>query len=454
MSGDEKAQSKLIRPTKGSFQFIARQSSPQTILLDTPFARIRNVTPGALFGSFVFGVLTLALIDELKAASSDLALLDDETITYKDIKHGVFVVVTKEATPRVIVVDDPGESVVIRSNGTAASIEHVPNSLSQMAQIENAYEGVATINAVGKQDPFFPQFQQGANPNEHANAQPQSAPSGGTGSSTPPNQLNAAPQLIQENTGVQLANNTQSGIERRDAVRDWDCDGDGGGQLTSSWDAETGTGETVLQGISTINGYVALDGGRELQNRGTLTWVSSYFELGYNPYGTSIGGGTLDNAAGATFLIESDQNIYANSGTTLVHQRGPAHQIRDGTTGTTTIEVGFDNTGTANVETGTLALDMAGTSALSAFTVASIGPTLAFVGGRRRPHRWGHARQRHVGGHGRTVDISGGGTSAAACSGGHERHVECGRERSHRAGPFQQSGGTLSGTGTVTATSV
>ena len=130
----------------------------------------------------------------------------------KDIKHGVFVVVTKEATPRVIVVDDPGESVVIRSNGTAASIEHVPNSLSQMAQIENAYEGVATINAVGKQDPFFQQFQQGANPNEHANAQPQSAPSGGTGSSTPPNQLNAAPQLIQENTGVQLANNTQSGI--------------------------------------------------------------------------------------------------------------------------------------------------------------------------------------------------------------------------------------------------
>ena len=159
--GDEKAQSKRIRLSRGSFQFIARRSSPETILLDTPLAHIRNVRPASLFGSFVFGVLTLALIDELKAASSDLALLDDETITYKDIKHGVFVVVTKEATPRVIVVDDPGELVVIRSNGTAASVEHVPNSLSQMAQIENAYEGVATINAVGKQDPFFQQYQQG-----------------------------------------------------------------------------------------------------------------------------------------------------------------------------------------------------------------------------------------------------------------------------------------------------
>ena len=147
----------------------------------------------------------------------------------------------------------------------------------------------------------------------------------------------------------------------------------------------------MLQGISTINGYVALDGGRELQNRGTLTWVSSYFELGYNPYGTSIGGGTLDNAAGATFLIESDQNIYANSGTTLFTNEGQL--TKSVTTGTTTIEVAFDNTGTVDVETGTLALDDGGTSALSAFTVAS-GATLAFVGG--------------------TFDLTGGGTLGAA----------------------------------------
>ena len=143
----------------------------------------------------------------------------------------------------------------------------------------------------------------------------------------------------------------------------------------------------MLQGISTINGYVALDGGRELQNRGTLTWVSSYFELGDNPYGTSIGGGTLDNAAGATFLIESDQNIYASSGTTLFTNEGQL--TKSVTTGTTTIEVAFDNTGTVDVETGTLALGGGGTSALSAFTVAS-GATLAFVGG--------------------TFDLTGGGT--------------------------------------------
>ena len=218
--------------------------------------------------------------------------------------------------------------------------------------------------------------------------------------------------------------------------------------FTSSWDAETGSGETVLQGISTINGYVALDGGRELQNQGTLTWVSSYFELGYNPYGTSIGGATLDNAAGATFLIESDQNIYANSGTTLFTNEGQL--TKSVTTGTTTIEVAFDNTGTVDVETGTLALDDGGTSALSAFTVAS-GATLAFVGGTFDFTGGGTLGSGTLAVTGGTVDISGGGTFGSgtlAVTGG---TLNAGAN-DLTVGSFQQSGGTLSGTGTVTVT--
>ena len=218
--------------------------------------------------------------------------------------------------------------------------------------------------------------------------------------------------------------------------------------FTSSWDVETGTGETVLQGISTINGYVALDGGRELQNRGTLTWVSSYFELGYNPYGTSIGGGTLDNAAGATFLIESDQNIYANSGTTLFTNEGQL--TKSVTTGTTTIEVAFDNTGTVDVETGTLALDDGGTSALSAFTVAS-GATLAFVGGTFDLTGGGTLGSGTLAVTGGTVDISGGGTFGSGTLAVTSGTLNAGAN-DLTVGSFQQSGGTLSGTGTVTVT--
>jgi len=153
----------LISIAKGAFRLVTGRVS-SSVVVDTPFAQIRNVAPAASFGSLVFGVLTFGLITELKAASSNLALLDDETITYKDVKHGVFVVVTKESSPRVIVVDDPGESIVVRSNGSTASVEHVANSLSQMAQIENAYEGVATVYSLGKQDPFIQHFQQGAQP--------------------------------------------------------------------------------------------------------------------------------------------------------------------------------------------------------------------------------------------------------------------------------------------------
>ena len=72
-------------------------------------------------------------------------------ITYKDLKHGVFVIVTKESNPRVIVVDDPGVSIVIRPDGSSANIERVANTPAQMAQFESAYQGVATVQSLGIQ---------------------------------------------------------------------------------------------------------------------------------------------------------------------------------------------------------------------------------------------------------------------------------------------------------------
>ena len=158
--------SALIRIGKGAFRFFTGKTAALDAgpIVDTPFARIRGVAPGASFGSVAFGILTFGLIHELKAASSNLALRDDEPITYKDLKHGVFVIIAKG---QVIVVDDPGVSVVVQPNG---SFEHVVNSLSQMAQIEHAYDGVSAVYSLGRQDPFIQNFQPGANPNEHANA--------------------------------------------------------------------------------------------------------------------------------------------------------------------------------------------------------------------------------------------------------------------------------------------
>ena len=193
----------LCRIISGAFRFIAGERASNAFI-DTPVGGIRSNGRAVGFGSLAFGALTLGLIKELKAGSADLSLLNDETITYKDLKHGVFVVVTKEANPRVIVVDDPGVSVVLRPDGAAVSVQSVANSPAQMALLQAAYNQVASTYSQGIQDPFIQQFQQGTNPSEHANAQPQSAPSS-TGSSTPPNELNLSPQLLQENSNVQLA---------------------------------------------------------------------------------------------------------------------------------------------------------------------------------------------------------------------------------------------------------
>jgi hypothetical protein len=165
----------LFRIISGSFRFITGKiATTGRLIVDTPLGRIQSAGPAAGFGSLAFSVLTLGLIHELKAASADFALLDDETISYKDLKHGVFVIVTKENNPRVIVVDDPEVSLVLRPNGGAVNVQPIANNPTQMAQLQSVYDGVSATFSQGKQDPFIQQFQQGTTPNDHANAHPQS----------------------------------------------------------------------------------------------------------------------------------------------------------------------------------------------------------------------------------------------------------------------------------------
>ena len=59
-------------------------------------------------------------------------------------------------------------------------------------------------------------------------------------------------------------------------------------------DVETGAGETILQGTSTLTSIIDLDGGREISNQGTATWTGGdNITLGYNgaSQGSSAGGG-------------------------------------------------------------------------------------------------------------------------------------------------------------------
>ena len=149
------------------------------------------------------------------------------------------------------------------------------------------------------------------------------------------------------------------------------------GATTLAGGNQHGTGTTLLNGPTTISGEVAFDGGRVLENKGTLTWADGEIDLGYTS-GGNIGNATLKNDAGATFDIQSDNEIYNGKGANTLVNAGTLEKTD--TTGTTEIDVALTNTGTVSVHTGTLLLDGGGSSAAGAITAAS-GTTIAFGGG-------------------------------------------------------------------------
>src|SRR5579863_7577455 len=169
--------SAFIRIAKGVFGLVGgKLAADGRLRIDTPFGQLRNNAPAVGIGSVALAAFTFALIRELKADSANVAFLDNGTIDFKDLKHGVFEIVTKGDHPQVIIVDDPTQTIVIQHHGSSYSVAEVQNSPLEMAQYQTAYAHVYSNYVAGQQDPFIQQWQ-------HANAQPQSNP-GGTGSST------------------------------------------------------------------------------------------------------------------------------------------------------------------------------------------------------------------------------------------------------------------------------
>ncbi|WP_197322799.1 hypothetical protein, partial [Ralstonia solanacearum] len=97
---------------------------------ETPVGTVR----ASGLGMLTFAVLTFALLDNARAAEPDVTLLDDDTIGYKDLHHGVFELVTKEAIPRHIIVDDPGETIILTKRGSSVSVNHLTNSPAHMEE--------------------------------------------------------------------------------------------------------------------------------------------------------------------------------------------------------------------------------------------------------------------------------------------------------------------------------
>ena len=84
--------------------------------------------------------LTFLLGKEVQAADPNVTLLDDDSITYKDLAHGAFELVTKEVIPRHFLVEDPGQTVVLRPQGSSVSLNQTTNSPARMAELQAAQQ--------------------------------------------------------------------------------------------------------------------------------------------------------------------------------------------------------------------------------------------------------------------------------------------------------------------------
>src|SRR5262245_12120690 len=140
---DGTSNSALFNLSKGVFAFIAgKVAKAGGLRIDTPFARIRGQDGG--IGILTLAALAFSTIREIQAASRSDAFLDDGAITYKDSPHGTFEITTRDG--RVIVADDPGETVVV---DPAGSVTRIPNSSSRMAELQQAQQNALSTLSLG-----------------------------------------------------------------------------------------------------------------------------------------------------------------------------------------------------------------------------------------------------------------------------------------------------------------
>ena len=93
--------SALFSLVQGAFAFVVgKVAKTGGLRIDTPFARIRGTAQDRGIGILTLAALTFAAIEESQAASRHDAFLDDGTITYKDLPHGTFEIVTRDGQGR------------------------------------------------------------------------------------------------------------------------------------------------------------------------------------------------------------------------------------------------------------------------------------------------------------------------------------------------------------------
>ena len=156
--GDVSSCSARLRAFKGKFGLMAGKiAAAGRFAIDTPLSKIQSVVPSTGVASLGFMFL-LCLIEDVRASSESetLWLVDGGTITYKDFEHGVFELVTKDG--QHIIVDDPGQMIVLHPTGSGVGIDHIPNDRAEIVALQDVYQRAYATFVQGLQDPFLQQL--------------------------------------------------------------------------------------------------------------------------------------------------------------------------------------------------------------------------------------------------------------------------------------------------------
>ena len=166
--------------SNGTFTFIAGEMAKAgQVDIDTPFGRIRGRPRTGGIGMLSLASLFFAAMEQVHAAPSDTSFLDDGNIRFKDLTSDYGVVELTTVDGRTILINDPGETVVLRNVGSSTVESHVTNSVATMLSYQNDQANALRVFALGPSGP---------------------AGNGSNGSSTPPSGL---PPIIPINLTTQ-----------------------------------------------------------------------------------------------------------------------------------------------------------------------------------------------------------------------------------------------------------
>jgi VCBS repeat-containing protein len=148
---DGASHSLLRAAARGTVAFFAGRTAKGSMpgIDPPPVAGVASRVHTGGMGLLSLAALTFSSVKDAHGADAGVTSLDEDSIDYKDMPHGSFELVTKEAIPRYIIVEDPGQTVVLNKVGTTIGVSQFTNSAARMDELQLAQQEVQANWAKG-----------------------------------------------------------------------------------------------------------------------------------------------------------------------------------------------------------------------------------------------------------------------------------------------------------------